>query len=139
MRKSALLVFTISIICFSSIRSQSLESPFLNKKTTTKTLVIDSIPVTITKNYRLTGINKNNNDYRFFIDASRFSEYPSFGISRTRPYLVVPNNAFTHKSLFDPVVYGVLGEQTWDNPLGSDSFGVGVVAGSLQLLSNIFN
>ncbi|AXT56683.1 hypothetical protein D1815_13330 [Aquimarina sp. AD1] len=102
-------------------------------------MIIDSIPVDITKSYRLSGINNKSNDYRLFFGISRFTDYPAFGVSRTRPYLIVRNNAFTHKSLFDPVANISLQNQSWDNPLNSDSFGAGVIAGSLHLLSGFFN
>ncbi|MFD2562821.1 hypothetical protein [Aquimarina rubra] len=139
MRTYKLLFSVIFLTYTGSTYSQSIKNPSLSHKKTTKTLIIDSIPVTTPKDYRLTGISNNNNDYRLFIGTSRVSDYPSFGISRARPYLVVRNNAFTHKSLFDPVVNISLRQQSWDNPLGSDSFGAGIVAGSLQLISSIFN
>ncbi|WP_299434397.1 hypothetical protein [uncultured Aquimarina sp.] len=136
-------ILILSILCIMSASAEiyaqkSLSNPSLSAKKSTKTLIIDSIPVIKSENYSLKGINNGTNDYRLFLGLSRISDYPSFGISRTRPYLVIRNNAFTHKSLFDPVVNISLQQQSWDNPLGSDSFGVGVIAGSLQLISNVF-
>ncbi|WP_299218340.1 hypothetical protein [uncultured Aquimarina sp.] len=139
MRNSKLLFFTVFFTFIGSLYSQSIQTPSLSYKKTTKTLIIDSIPVTTPIDYRLTGISKNNNDYRLFVGTWRVSDYPSFGISRSRPYFVIRNNAFTHKSLFDPVVQISLEQQSWDNPFGIDSFGAGVVVGSLQLISSIFN
>ncbi len=138
MRNSKLLFSTIFFLCICSMYSQSIKSPSLSNKKATKTLIIDSIPIIKSENYHLEGINKSSNNYRLFLGASRISDYPSFGISRTRPYLIVRNNAFNHKSLFDPVVNISLQQQSWDNPLGSDSFGAGVIVGSLHLISNIF-
>ncbi|WP_405205165.1 hypothetical protein [Aquimarina sp. LLG6339-5] len=139
MRNSKILLSIILFISFSAIHSQSMRTPSLTNKKTTKTLIIDSIPVDVSKIYSLSEINNNNNDYKLFFGVSRLTDYPSFGISRSRPYLVVRNNAFTHKSLFDPVVNISLGRQSWDNPLNSDSFGAGVIAGGLHLLSGFFN
>ncbi|SEL68837.1 hypothetical protein SAMN04487910_3046 [Aquimarina amphilecti] len=139
MRGSKILFSVLLFICFGTIYSQSIKTPSLSNKKTTKTLIIDSIPVNVSKSYRLSGISNNDNDYRLFFGVSRITDYPSFGISRTRPFLVVANNAFTHKSLFDPVVNLSLGQQSWDNPLNSDSFGAGIIAGSLQLISGFFN
>ncbi len=139
MKNFKILLSVILFMGFGVIYSQSIKSPSLSKKKSPKTLIIDSIPVDITKSYRLPGINNKSNEYRLFFGISRFTDYPSFGISRTRPYLVVRNNAFTHKSLFDPVANISLQNQSWDNPLNSDSFGAGVIAGSLHLLSGFFN
>ncbi|AXT52647.1 hypothetical protein D1818_18070 [Aquimarina sp. BL5] len=139
MRNSKLLFFIISFTFIGSLCSQSIQTPSLSYKKTTKTLIIDSIPVTTPINYRLTGISKNDYNYRQFLGTIIVSDYPSFGISRVCPFLVVRNNAFTHKSLFDPLVNNSLQQQqSWDNPYGTDSFGVGVIAGSIQFLSSIF-
>ncbi|MHA7058743.1 hypothetical protein ACWGOQ_0016075 [Aquimarina sp. M1] len=138
MRNFKVLFYTVLFIYISSGYSQSLQTPSLTNKSTTKTLIIDSIPVIASKDYRLIRIDTNNNDYRLFLGTSRISGYPSFGISRVRRYLVITNNAFTHKSLFDPVVYNSLEQQSWENPLGSDSFGAGIIGGSLQLITSVF-
>lgn len=129
-----LLIFGIA----STTCAQSIQHPSLSPKTSS-TLIIDSIPVIKTKNYRLTGIDQNSKDYRLFFGISRISEYPSFGISRTRPHIVVQNNAFTHESLFDPLATNSAQNTSWDNPYGSLSFGEGVVIGSIQLISDILN
>ncbi|WP_298309979.1 hypothetical protein [uncultured Aquimarina sp.] len=139
MRNSKLLFFIISFTFIGSLCSQSIQTPSLSYKKKTKTLIIDSIPVTTPTNYRLTGISKNDYDHRLLLGTVIVSDYPSFGISRARPFLVIRNNAFTHKSLFDPVVQISLRQQSWDNPFGIDSLGAGVIVGSLQLISSIFN
>jgi len=117
--------------------SQNMQYPSLstNKHTT---LVIDSIPVATLKSYQLSGINKDTSDWRLSFGTSHTSTYPSFGISRIRPHIVLRQNAFTHKSLFDPIVYNAIQRQTWDNPYGTDSFGAGVISGGIQLISGIF-
>ncbi len=141
MTYSKILIF--SVLFFMSANTltyaQHIKKPSLSTKSNFRTLIIDSIPVNASTNYRLKAISKDNNDYRVFIGASLVSEYPSFSISRIRPFLVVRPNAFTHKSLFDPVVHNSLAQQSWDNPFGTNSFGAGVLAGSLQLICGIFN
>jgi len=70
--------------------AQSLYNPSLNPKNTA-TLIIDSIPVVNTQKYRLAGIDEPSNDYRLFFGSSFVSNQYSFGISRTRPFVVVQN------------------------------------------------
>ncbi|WP_109302641.1 hypothetical protein [Aquimarina sp. AU474] len=131
------------LICFGllviSIKAfaQNIQNPSLSVKNHT-TLVIDSIPVTTPKTYQLSGVNKLTSDYRLFLGASHISGHPFFGTSKIRSYLIIPNTAFTHESLFDPIVYNSLQHQSWDNPHGADSFAVGILYGSLQLMSTIF-
>jgi len=125
---STILIFSFSAVSF----AQNIQAPSLSAQRTVKTLIIDSIPTTTLKNYGLQGIKSVSNDYRLFMELP-ISSYPTFGISRARPHMPFIQNAFTHKSLLDPVVY-----DNWNNPYGIDSFGQGVIIGSVQILTDLF-
>lgn len=140
MKNFNLLLCVICFLCIQMLPAQSIQNPSLTKKKNVqKTLIIDSIPVSVTKNYHLTGISKDNVDYRLFFGASRISDYPVFGISRSRPFVAVTRNAFTHEFLFDPFTSYSVDRRNWDNPYNTTSLGAGILAGSLQLLSSFFN
>ena len=116
--------------------SQNIQNPSLSSKNSS-TLIIDSIPIVNTQVHQLTGLNKKSYDYRLFFGSFRTNDYPSFGISRTRPHLIVQNSAFTHQSLFNPATNINIQNGTWDNPTGAESLGQGIIAASLQLLTGI--
>ncbi|MBW1295352.1 hypothetical protein [Aquimarina litoralis] len=140
MKNSKFLFCVICLICIQMLHAQSIQHPSLTKKKAIqKTLIIDSIPVSVAKNYQLTGISNDNVDYRLFFGASRISDYPVFGISRSRPFVAVTRNAFTHEFLFDPFTSYSVDRRNWDNPYNTSSLGAGILAGSLQLLSSFFN
>ncbi|WP_299898469.1 hypothetical protein [uncultured Aquimarina sp.] len=140
MKNFNLLFCVVCFVCIQILPAQSLQNPSLTKKKNVqKTLIIDSIPVSVSKNYQLTGISKNNVDYRLFFGASRISDYPVFGISRSRPFVAVTSNAFTHEFLFDPFTSYSVDRRNWDNPYNTTSLGAGILAGSLQLLSGFLN
>lgn len=140
MKNFNLLLCVVYFVCIQMLPAQSIQNrSSTKKKNVQKTLLIDSIPVSVTKNYHLTGINKHHVDYRLFFGASRISEYPVFGISRSRPFVAVTSNAFTHEFLFDRFTSYSVDRRHWDNPYNTTSLGAGILAGSLQLLSSFFN
>ncbi|WP_299247240.1 hypothetical protein [uncultured Aquimarina sp.] len=137
MRNSRLLFPIILLSSVYSLYSQSIKDPSLSSKKSS-TLIIDSIPVIPSKNYRLTKIDINTNYRKVFFCHSLTLDNLTFDYYGINKYFGVRNNAFSHESLFDPMAPNSFRRQSWDNPCGTDSFGVGVLVGSIQLISSLF-
>jgi len=137
MKKSKLLFFTLFFFCcIYSIYSQSLQSPSLTHKTTPKTLIIDSIPLVKPNKFAIAKGSNSYNKYAAFFSTS--DSYPSFDISTPNRQIASITNAFNHPLLSSTIRYSSNFRETWDNPFGSDSFEVGVISGSINLISSFF-
>ncbi|MBQ4821579.1 hypothetical protein [Aquimarina sp. MMG016] len=137
MTYSKILFFVVFFTFSNSIHSQFTPKPSLNFKKTS-TLVIDSIPVLKFKEHNLSDVMYTSNEYSVFFSLPYNSQFPSLSISRFNPYATIRRDAFNHESLFDPMVYESLERRSWDNPTGTNSFGVGVSVGVIQTLFSLF-
>lgn len=136
MTYSKILFFVVIFTFSNSIYSQFTPKPLNPKKTAT--LTIDSIPVLKLKEYNLSDVMYTGNEYSLFFSLPYNSQFPSLSIARFNPYTTIKRDAFTHESLFDPMVYESLERRSWDNPTGTNSFGVGVSLGVIQSLFSLF-
>jgi len=128
-------IFFIILFSFNGIVYSQLTMRSWTNQGPASISILDSLLATHPKNYHLMKIDKINTDFY----VSNTGVTASFGITKynnyTKPRL---ENAFNHKSLFDLVVYNTTQRRTWDNPVGSNSFGEGVFNGTLQTIANLF-
>ncbi len=136
MNHLTILIFS-GLFVITGISAQSLQNPSLSPKRHT-TFIIDSIPTAIPKTYQLSGINTGTNNYKLFFGASPFSEYPTFGIHRARPLLIM-YTAFTHESLFESKENNPLPYQSWDNFEGTNSLTGEILWVSFRLISGFLS
>ncbi|MDH7447682.1 hypothetical protein [Aquimarina sp. 2201CG14-23] len=137
MNYSKILFFAILFFFAHSIYSQSIQAPSLSHQKTTKTLIIDSIPVTKLNQIDISNISnmKFKNTYVVFFNSSE--SYPSFGFFNQNRQVIRTKNAFDHNSLFDPLTNNNYFMRSWDNPYGQDSFAGNILNGTLCLLFDL--
>lgn len=135
MRNSKLLFSVIFFIYAGSIYSQSIQKPSLSHKKTTKTLIIDSIPVIKPNKVAISNISISKRKDKYAIFFSSSDSYPSIGFSNRNRQFINTKSAFNQELPLEPLTYNNHLLKTWDKPYGQGP--AAILVGTLNLISDL--